>query len=161
MNLYPIQQQHLQLLSIVEDNEGEVTEEIDNALQITEEQFKEQALSVAYVVKHLEDREAIIKKEIDRLKSLQTRTTSAAAGIELRLKEAMLQFGITEIKGDTLKLTFRKSEQVLVDEDRLPTNWMVVKTTHTPDKAAIKKALKEGQVINGATLITNQNLQIK
>lgn len=161
MNLYPIQQQHLALISIVEDNDGEVADDVYNALQLTEAEFKEQALSVGYCVKHLEDRADTIKKEIDRLKGLLSRTTSAGAAIELKLKNAMQQFGMPEIKGETLKLSFRKSESVLVDEDVIGRDWCITKTTHQPDKAAIKKALKEGQAIPGARLVENQNLQIR
>ncbi len=46
-SLYNIRQDHLVLLNEVEQGEGELTEELANALSITQEQFQEKAISYA------------------------------------------------------------------------------------------------------------------
>ena len=61
-----------------------------------------------------------------------------------------------------IALTFRKSEQVkIVDEEKLPKDFLKVKVTVSADKTAIKKAIKSGQEVAGAELVEMQNLQIK
>lgn len=72
----------------------------------------------------------------------------------------MLQFNIPEIKGRNLRLYFRKSEKVeITDESKLSEDFVVIKKE--PNKILIKEALKNGSIVDGAELITNQNLQIK
>ena len=61
-----------------------------------------------------------------------------------------------------IALSFRKSEQVKIsDADNLPKEFLIEKVTISPDKTAIKKAIKGGQDVVGAEIITVQNLQIK
>ena len=38
---------------------------------------------------------------------------------------------------------------------------MTVKTTRTPNKTAIKEAIKNGEIVLGVTLNKNQNIQFK
>lgn len=59
-------------------------------------------------------------------------------------------------------LSFRKSEQVqIADVDNLPKKFLTEKVSISPNKTEIKKAIKSGQKVQGAELITVQNLQIK
>lgn len=58
------------------------------------------------------------------------------------------------------KVSWRKSEAVQIDDiSALPAEY--VSYTPAADKAEIKKALKAGKEIAGATLVTNQNMVIK
>jgi len=96
---------------------------------------------------------------------LAAKKDAANKGIE-RMKSALsdyLQATNTEkTKAGTFTLSFRKSEAVVItDEAALPTKYLRAKTTITPDKTAIKNAIKGGAEISGAELQINQNLQIK
>ena len=72
----------------------------------------------------------------------------------------MQEFGVVELKGKTIKLSFRKSESVEIDDiDALDDRFKRIKIE--PDKTAIKTALKIGEKVEGARLVENQNLQIK
>ena len=55
----------------------------------------------------------------------------------------------------------RKSAQVILDDDFDNKNFQTIKEVKTIDKAAIKEALKNGEDVDGAKLVTNYNLQIK
>ena len=72
----------------------------------------------------------------------------------------MQLFGILEVKAPTFKMNFKKSESVEVF-DWLSTEYVIEKITYQPDKIAIKNAIKEGKTVNGASIVTNYNLQIK
>ena len=60
-----------------------------------------------------------------------------------------------------MKIGFRKSVSVKVDENALPAEYFTIKEDKQPDKTAIKAALLGGAVISGATLEEKQNIQIK
>lgn len=59
-------------------------------------------------------------------------------------------------------VTFRKSEKVeILDETKIPQELLKATCIVQPDKAAIKEALRAGEVIEGCTLVTNMNPIIK
>lgn len=60
-----------------------------------------------------------------------------------------------------VKLSYRKSESVDTDLDLIPKKFIKKKIELSADKAEIKKLLKEGKSIKGATLITKYNMQVK
>lgn len=60
------------------------------------------------------------------------------------------------------KISYRRSDSVDVyNLSALPKEYIKVKVEETPDKATIKKAIKDGATINGAKIVTNYNIQIK
>jgi hypothetical protein len=61
-----------------------------------------------------------------------------------------------------IKINFRKSESVEIDNlALLDAKFLNEKVTITPDKMAIKEAIKNGEDVNGARLVINNNIQIK
>lgn len=72
----------------------------------------------------------------------------------------MQAHGIEKIETDYFRLSFRKSESVVVDDvEKLSDEYIVTKKS--ANKVAIKKALKSGQTIEGATIVETNNLQVK
>ena len=60
------------------------------------------------------------------------------------------------------KISYRKSDSVDVTNfEELPEEFIKTKIEKTPDKVAIKNAIKDGNKVNGAKLVTNYNIQIK
>ena len=71
-------------------------------------------------------------------------------------------YGKDEIKTAIVKVSFRNSESVeITNESQLDACFIVTKTVTTPDKKAIKDAIKSGEVVTGATISYNKNLQIR
>ena len=61
-----------------------------------------------------------------------------------------------------VQLSWRKSQAVeIVDEFKIPDDYIKVKYQTQIDKEAIKEKLKAGEEIPGAILVTRQNLSIK
>lgn len=61
-----------------------------------------------------------------------------------------------------VKLSYRKSDSVEVsDINLLPKEYIKEKIELSADKTALKKALKDGKEINGATVVTKLNMQVK
>jgi len=160
MNLFNIQQQYLSLANQL--SEGELTPEIEAELQINESQLQEKAINYGYAIKQMEHNSNAIDIEIKRLQELKKRNEKAIERMETAISNAMQLYGIDKVESSFLKLSFRKSESVEVfNENELQAIYFTEKYTRTPDKTAIKKAIKEGNLVMGAHLIENQNLQIK
>ena len=59
-------------------------------------------------------------------------------------------------------ISFRKSLEVVpYDETLIPKEFMREKITYEPDKKAIKEAIQDGEIIEGARLEEKLNIQIK
>ena len=158
MNLYQIKNEYLTLASQLE--QGELTPEIEQQLQINEEQLKEKAINYGYVIRSFEYDNDIIDAEIKRLKQLKEQKENAIDKLKSAVSDAMQLYGIEKIDSPTLKLSFRKSESIEVS-DNLDKKYLIEKITMQPDKQAIKKDIKDGKQVEGALLVTNYNIQIK
>lgn len=161
-SMYQIRVDHLSIMQMIEDADGELTPEIEQALQLTQDEFNEKALSFGLVVKHFDDEAEIINKEILRLSDKLKQAQKRKELFKQRLSEAMQQFGVEKIETPTLKLSFRKSESIEIEDEALvPDDYKESKTVVTTSKTKIKEAIKEGVKVPGASLMTKQNLQIK
>jgi len=162
MNLFNIQKEYLRIASELCSNEGELTEELNEALVINQEQLQEKAVNYAYVIKQLGHEVNAVAEEIKRLQDLKKRNEKAIERMETAISNAMQLYGIDKVDSSFIKLSFRKSESVeVINEAQLTEQFTTTKTTVTPNKTAIKEAIKNGEVVEGAVLVTNYNLQIK
>lgn len=158
--LYEISETQLAILGDIELNDGEITTEIQQRIDLLAENFEEKAIAYGYVIKQYEGEETLIDAEIKRLQELKKKSAKVSDYLKERISAAMIEFGLTEIKTPTLKLSFRKSEAVeVVDESLLAQQFYNYKPTI--DKTAIKAAIKAGEEVAGARIVTNQNLQLK
>lgn len=158
MNIYNIKSEYINIAMQLTD--GELTPELEQALQITEQNLHDKAINYGYVIKTLESEVDIIDTEIKRLQELKRSRSNAIERLKNNITEAMELFGVTEVKAPTFKLSFRKSESIECDEF-VDSNYCTVKTSIAPDKVAIKQAIKEGKEVVGARLVVKNNLQIK
>ena len=90
---------------------------------------------------------------------LQKRAENKAESLKKYLDSALQgsKFGTTRVD-----ISYRKSTNVEVaDIELLPNDYKKSITTVSADKVELAKALMAGEIINGATLIENNNIQIK
>jgi hypothetical protein len=158
MNLYNIKSEYINIAMQLTD--GELTPELEQALEITEQNLHDKAINYGYVIKTLESEIDIVDAEIKRLQELKKSRNNAVEKLKTNITEAMELFGVTEVKAPTFKLSFRKSESIECDEF-VDSNYCSIKTSIAPDKVAIKQAIKEGKDVVGARLVVKNNLQIK
>lgn len=162
-SLYEIDQAVLVVLEnglIFDEETGEILFDEDNLGELELER-NAKLEAVACFIKGLEaDAEAIRAEE----KALAERRRVKEAKAE-RLRDylagSMQKFGDTKLETARVSLSFRKSEAVeIVSAVELPEAYWK-QAAPTPDKTAIKKALKSGIDVAGAELVERQNLQIK
>ena len=162
MNLYQIENEYLQLSEMLIDSEGELTPELIEALEINGNNLKNKAVNYGYVIKQMEGNVDLIDAEIKRLQAMKKSRVNAAERLKETIKTAMLMYDLNTIEIPTMKLSFRKSESIeIINEAQLSEDFTTTKVTTTPNKVAIKEALKNGVEVAGAVLVTNLNLQIK
>lgn len=160
MKLYEINAELDALLEMVDPETGELLCDLDalEALTIAREEKLE---GLALAVKNYESDAAAIKAEekalADRRKALENKADRAR------------QFLQSELNGETIKtarvvVSYRRSEAVEIrDPDFILYADPKFLTQKIPDinKTAIKAAIKAGEIVPGAELVTRQNMSIK
>lgn len=165
-SLYDISNEMRDIYNLLESGEcvdeetGEIKEEVQNQLALTQQNLQAKAIDYGYLIKSLDDESSLYAKEIKRLQERKKQLDNLKDKLENNLSNAMQEFGIVDIKQKTLHLSFRKSESVeIVDVDLLADEYKNI--TITPNKTLIKQAIKRGEIVGGARIVEKQNLQIK
>jgi len=162
LSLYVIQQEYISLAESIIDNDGLLSEEMEAALQINKDQLENKSQCYGFIVRQLEGECDMIDNEIKRLEAMKKSRGKTVDRLKESVSKAMLLYEIDKIETPTLKISFRKSESVEIEEESLiDEKFMTVKTTKTPNKTAIKEAIKNGEIVLGVTLKENQNIQFK
>lgn len=191
MNLYQIEQELLDLYHHIEENEGEVTPEIEEQLLITQHNYQTKIENYVKFVKSLEGDISLIDSEIERILKLKQTKQNLIDRLKSNVLVAIQLFGIKDTKKDiwrqdlpTFKLSTRQSKSVdIPDESLIDRNFkeyslsklsfqeldeilgFMNKEHHivkdSVSKTKIKKSIEEGNIVEGAILKTNYSLQIK
>jgi len=162
LSLFEIESQYRLLADTLIEAGGELTDGMETALQINKTDLETKARSYGYVVLDLESEVEQIDAQIKRLSAMKSARNKTIDRLKETVSNAMQLFEISEVKTATLKLNFRKSESVEIDNlDLLDATYKVEKVSVTANKVKIKEDIKAGINVLGAVLQVNQNLQIK
>ena len=122
-NIYNIQQSLFSIFDELEENGGELTPELEEQLNITQEQFKSKIKDYSNVIKMLETDITAIKEEKARLSDLQKSKEKNIERLKKIMVEAIENFGDTTKAGGkyvdygTGKVSVRNSQAIEVEED--------------------------------------------
>ena len=159
-SLYEISTEALEIASLLENEE--LTEELESRLVINQNELQNKAVNYAFVIKDSDHTINAIDDEIKRLQAMKKVEQNKQDRLKQAVSDAMNMYGIDKIETPVIKLNFRTSESVeVINFDQLSGEYKTSKTTVFADKVSIKKAIKDGKTVEGALIITNQNLQIK
>lgn len=162
LNIFQIEQEYLNLANQLIESGGECSPEIELELTINQDQLEQKARGYGFVVKQMENDISIIDAEIKRLGELKKSRQKTIDRLETTVSNAMQLYQIEKLETPTLKISFRKSESVEIDDEKaISFMYLKEKITYTVDKAMIKEAIKKGEVVIGARLQQNKNIQIK
>ena len=138
MNLYEIDKA---ILACIDPETGELIDEA--ALTDLQMERTQKIKNVALWLKNLNASAAAYKAE-----SLKRYLANALGG--------------EKFVTDECAVSFRKSTAVnVLDEAAIPAAYMTEKVTRSPDKTAIKAAIKGGEAVPGVALVENLSVQIK
>lgn len=146
-----------EIMNCVDPETGEIIDpEKLEALQIERECKIE---NVALWIKNLRYEAQDLKAEREALAEREN-----AAKRKIESLEAYLEKVLTGEKFETpkVKVSFRKSKSVVItDESKIPEIYIKTKVEKSPDKIAIREALKSDYPIPGAIIVEKTNIQIK
>ena len=122
-SIFNIQQDLYAIFNSIEENEGELTPELEEALTIKREEFSTKIQGYVAFIKQLELDNKGIKEEIARLKDLQKSKEKTIDNLKKIMAMAIDAFGDTNKSGTkfldygTGKVSIRKSDSIEVDEE--------------------------------------------
>ena len=100
------------------------------------------------------------QQEMKRIKEIADRKKNAMERLKKSLQEFMIGNEIDKLESVKVKLSFRKSQSLEIEEDAIiPEDLMRIKKE--PDKTAIKDFIVNGGELQGVHLLDKKNIQIK
>lgn len=159
-SIYQITIEQQRLNEALFDAEGELSPELESALAINEANLTTKAEDYAISMAQFEAMEKTAEEEIKRLQAIAKRSKNARERMKTAISTAMETFGIDRLDVGTHRLSFRKSEAVVIsDTNAIPADYIIVETKL--NKTQIKADLKAGKPVAGAMLESRRNLQIR
>ncbi len=159
-SIYNISQELETIFNTIENNDGTIDEQTETALVLTKQELENKGVQYGFKCLSIKHENAEIDAEIERLNKIKAKNLNLENRLKETLKNAMLHFGIDEIKIPTLKINFRKSTIIEIEnEDLINEKFKVVKMTIS--KTLIKEAIENGETVLGASKVENKYLQIK
>lgn len=152
--LYDIAKDYISFL------ESDLTgEELVECLESIEDAFEDKANNIVAVTTTLQEDITAIDSQINRLQARKKAIVNNQESLKEYLRHNMEVSGISKIKHPLFTITLGAPTEIVSveDESLLPDEFITVKTTISPDKIAIKKALKEGEQVNGACLTNGKS----
>ena len=114
------------------------------------------------LIKNLTAGVEAIKAEETALKARRQAKERMIERLQASVVQSLVSQGQREYETARVAFSLRKSESVEITSiSSIPKQYIKEKVEYSADKNAIKNAIKSGEVIEGASIVTNQNLQIK
>ena len=115
--------------------------------------------SVALWVKNLRAEAAAYKAEKDAFAKREKRAKNKVESLEKWLTNALNGEKLTT---NRVAVSFRKSKRVeVLDDSKIPENYMTETVTIAPDKKGIREAIEYGLKVPGCELVERNNIQIE
>lgn len=125
MNIWKIQQELISIFDELEENGGELTEELEQQLAISQEDFRSKVESYTNVIKSVKADIAAIDEETKRLAALKKSKNALVDRLSKVIINAVETFGETTKTGGkffdygTGKISVRNSQKVVLNDDKI------------------------------------------
>lgn len=137
------------------------TGEVVDVEKLTELQMEREHKieSVALWVKNLRAEAAAYKAEKDAFAKREKKAKNKVESLEKWLTNALNGEKLTT---NRVAVSFRKSKRVeVLDDSKIPENYMTETVTIAPDKKGIREAIEYGLKVPGCELVERNNIQIE
>lgn len=150
--LYTIAKQFKELAALAETPDEDLAVALRDTMEGIEGEFQEKGKAIAMITLNIDGDLEAIQSQIDRLTERKRIITNRQESLKEYLRTNMDAAGITKISHPLFTITCGKGKPIVVidDEKAIPDDFVNVKVTSAPNKAAIAKALKDGQEVPGA-----------
>ena len=153
MKLYEIDAAILELIDVEtgEILDCEKLDELETARDVKIE-------NIALYIKNLNAEAAALKAEKDTFAKRQKVAENRAESLKKYLSDCLAG---EKFKTTKVNISFRSSESLAIEDGtEIPKEFLRYKEPEV-NKTDLKKAIAEGLVINGVSIVKNQNIQIK
>ena len=158
--LYTIAEDQRLINAMLEENGGELTPEFEEAMQITADNFIAKAEAYGATISEYDAQAEACAAEIKRLTAYKKTCENVSRRMKERIAQAMTAFETTKVTAGTFRISFRNSTEVLIEnEELIPEDYF--KIERTLRKQDLMRALKDGEVIVGASLEQRQTIQMR
>lgn len=160
-SIYELNKDYAELSAMLEAAETpEEIEAVQNTLEMLNLSIEEKIENTGKFIKNTESDITGIKAEIERLTAMKKTKENFVERLKNNVEFALKEKGLETLTVGTFKAGYRKSESVeIINLDVIPADFTKVEIK--ADKTAIKKAIKAGEVVEGAEVRTNMNFYIK
>lgn len=162
--LYAITEQFKELAALAENADEDLAVALRDTMEGIEGEFQEKGKAIAMVTLNIDGDLEAIQSQIDRLTERKRIIANRKESLKEYLRTNMEASGITKISHPLFTITCGKGKPIVIidDEKAIPDDYVNVKVTSAPDKAAIAKAIKNGIEVPGAhTEIGKSSISIK
>lgn len=161
-SLYIVSQRYRSIVDQIVQAGGEANNIIIDLLAENRNDLTTAASNFALLTRELEGQVKAYEAEIARLTKLKQQAENSIESIKKQVAYAMDITGTTSIKGELINISFRKSEETVIENEALiPDIYKDSKTVKTVDKKAIKEIIKAGIEVPGASVVEKKNIQFK
>lgn len=167
-NIFNISQDLLDIIAEIEENDGEVSEELMEDLAIKQDELKDKIKNYSSVVKNLENEQYLIKEEISRLKALYDSKSKIIERLKTIMIKAVEQFGeVTKSGGKYIdyglgKVSIRNTEAVEVDEsmiNRFVNRYLTGLKWYEQTNQLSEEFIQDGDLLNYANNAGNDEME--
>lgn len=136
-------------------------EALDNLLKVKTETIERGLEALCKIRARKQADIDFLKAEAIRMKEKADREEKSLARLEDYILSMLKRSGEKKLSAGTFTVGTRTSTSVYVAPDFHDERFIRTTTTSVPDKVALKEALKNGETIDGASLVEKENLSIK
>ena len=164
MNLYELNQNFNNLVSVLENTEDEnIKELIKKSMDQLTLETNEKIENIIKYIKNLEATATALETEVKRLNDRKVKTLKKVDHLKNYLKDFTNTLDSKKYHTGIFNISIRKNAaSVIVDNEFLvPDEFCKTEVIRKVDKAALKEKLKAGEVIEGVKLQQTESIIIK
>lgn len=161
MTLYELTDDYMEVASMIDDPDMD-PQTIADTLESIGGEIEDKAENYAKVIANATAEADGLAKEIERLTRRKKAIETNARRVKDTLQNAMVITGKTKFKTPLFSFGIQKNPASLeiAEGTTIPERYLIPQEPKV-DKAAIKAALKDGEVIDGCTLVQGESLRIR
>jgi len=151
--LYKLTDQMQELSNVLADCEN-MEQAITDTMEGLELEFNQKAENILFLTRNLDSGITALDDEIKRLQARKKVISNKQDSLKEYLRSNMDKLDINKIECPLFSITLKKAGKIVIIDDinELPAGLKVATTTITCNKNDVKKALIDGQKVDGAHL---------
>ena len=161
ISLYGIQEEYRNIIRIIEENDGEITDEMLENLTNNEFNFSIKVDNYVRMIRHYKGVQDAAKTEIDRIKSKQNIAKNCEERLREYLVSAMKERGLEKVSTDFMSVTRKETKSISdsINLDVVPEEF--IKVERSLKKKEISEAVKKGAKFDWLEYNTSESITIR